>query len=297
MKILKTITSVLMVAALTSCSMFELDNFDGPDAQVSGRIVDADTGELIGVETAFSQEIDWANVDWNTWTFPVITVSKGSLIVNELGWKNKEGEEVYEDQRWFTRFDGRFRNNLVFAGDYKVLLKELPCYDSDQVISLKKGENKNVELKATPFCRIVDPRISYDVATGKMVARFKVELGDASKAGAILNLKFCGNTQLFVGATVFNMVSADDAGANKAGGEYWGMVFPAAQPGEEVTLEIDTKDPKNADLFKYQQDRYFRIAAQAGGNGYNSQSLYNFSPIFKVSADFSKIEEYAWGEL
>lgn len=295
-KIIITITTVLALASLASCSMFQLDNYDGPNAQIHGKVLDTITGEPIGVEAAFSQEIDWANVDWATWTFPVITVSKGSLVVNELGWKNKEGVEVYEDQRWFIRFDGQYRNNLIFAGDYKALYKELPCYETDEVFTVKKGDNK-VDLKATPFCRIVDPHVTYDATTKKVKATFKVELGDETKANTIMNLRFCGNTQLFVGATVFNLVSSDDAGAKKEGFSWGTMVFPAATPGQEVTLEIDTQDPKNADLFKYNQTRYFRIAAQAAGNGYNSQNAYNFSPIFKVSADFSDINVYNWGEI
>lgn len=294
-KIFNTIAVVLALGAAASCSMFKLDNFEGPNAQVNGRLVDAKTGDLIGVEAAFSQEIDWANVDWSTWTFPTITVSKGSMIVNELGWKNKDGVEVYEDQRWFVRFDGRYRNNLVFAGDYKVLLKELPCYENDQVMSLKAGSN-TVDVEAVPFCRIVDPKISYDAAAGKVKATFKVELGDPTKANAIMNLKFCGNIQLFVGATVFNMVADADAGAKKDGFSWGNFVMPACNPGEEVTLEIDSSLPQNADLFKYKQDRYFRIAAMASGNGYNTQQAYNFSPIYKVSGDFSKIEEYKWSE-
>ena len=291
-----TIAVVLALTTLASCSMFKLDNFEGPDAQVAGRLLDVTTGEPIGVEAAFSPEIDWANVDWSTWTFPVITVSKGSLIVNELGWKDKSGNEVYEDQRWFIRFDGRYRNNLVFAGDYKVIMKELPCYENEQVLKLKKGANNGADLETTPFCRIVDPVISYDATNNKVKATFKVELGDPTKANAIMNLKLCGNVQLFVGATVFNMVSTDDAGAKKEGFSWGDMVFPAAQPGEVITLEVNGNDPKNADLFKYQQDRYFRIAAMASGNGYNTQQAYNFSPIYKVSADFSKIEEYKWSE-
>ena len=295
-KFVNILAVTLSVAVAASCSMFELDNYEGPNAKVSGKLVDAETGELIGVEAAFSQEIDWANVDWATWTFPMITVSKGSLVVNELGWKDKEGNEVYEDQRWFIRFDGRYRNDLIFAGDYRVFFKELPCYETDQVLSLKKGENPNQDLKALPFCRIVDPKISYDKAENKVKATFKVELTDPSKANAIMNLKLCGNVQLFVGATVFNMVSADDAGAKKDGFSWGTMTFPACQPGEEVTLEINGNDPKNADLFKYNQVRYFRIAAMASGNGYNTQQAYNFSPIYKVSADFSSIEEYKWSE-
>ena len=295
-KFVNILAVTLSVAVAASCSMFELDNYEGPNAKVSGKLVDAETGELIGVEAAFSQEIDWANVDWATWTFPMITVSKGSLVVNELGWKDKEGNEVYEDQRWFIRFDGRYRNDLIFAGDYRVFFKELPCYETDQVLSLKEGENRNQDLKALPFCRIVDPKISYDKAENKVKATFKVELTDPTKANAIMNLKLCGNVQLFVGATVFNMVSADDAGAKKDGFSWGTMTFPACQPGEEVTLEINGNDPKNADLFKYNQVRYFRIAAMASGNGYNTQQAYNFSPIYKVSADFSSIEEYKWSE-
>ena len=142
----------------------------------------------------------------------------------------------------------------------------------------------------------MDPKISYDAAAGKVKATFKVELGDPTKANAIMNLKFCSNIQLFVGATVFNMVSDDDAGAKKDGFAWGNFVMPACNPGEEVTLEIDSSLPQNADLFKYKQDRYFRIAAMASGNGYNTQQAYNFSPIYKVSGDFSKIEEYKWSE-
>ncbi|MBE6253182.1 MAG: DUF3823 domain-containing protein [Bacteroidales bacterium] len=295
-KLINTIAVVLALATVASCSMFKLDNYDGPNAKVSGRLVDSQTGELIGVEAAFSQEIDWANVDWSTWTFPTITVSKGSLIVNELGWKDKSGKEVYEDQRWFVRFDGRYRNDLIFAGDYKVLFKELPCYENDQVLSLKQGENKGQDLKTLPFCRIVEPKIVYDAAAKKVRATFKVELGDPSKANSVMNVRLCANTQLFVGATVFNL-AANDAGAKKEGFSWGDMVFPAVQPGEEVTLEINVEDPMNADLFKYNQIRYFRIAAMASGNGYNTQQAYNFSPIFKASADMSSIQEYTWGEL
>lgn len=50
----------------------------------------------------------------------------------------------------------------------------------------------------------------------------------------------------------------------------------------------------NAELFKYTRDRYIRIAAMAKGSGYNSNNLYNFSKIYKISADFSKIEEVKW---
>jgi len=303
-KILNTIAVVLTVAAAASCDMFKLDNFDGPNAQIAGRLLDAETGDLIGIEATYSSEIDWANVDWSTWTFPTITVSKGAIIVNELGWKDKEGNEVYDDQRWYIRFDGRYRNDLIFAGDYRYFMRELPCYESeDNTFTAKKGSN-NVDLRAIPFCRVGTPEFQYDDAAKKLRVTVAVTLGDDTKANEIQNILFCGNTQLFVGGNYFNLVNYDqDPAAKKAQGYTFDMATytlvttPAAQPGQAVTLEIDC-DPNgpNKELFKYNQDRYFRIAAQAGGNGYNGNSLYNFSAIYKASNDFSKIEEYKWSE-
>ena len=298
----KYLTVLAYVALLASCSMFKLDNYDGPNASIHGRLIDAKTGELVGVDATFSQEIDWANVDWSTWTFPMITVSKGALVVNELGWKDLDGKEVYEDQRWAVRFDGNFRNNLIFAGDYNAYFKELPCYELDNPkFTVKKGDNVQ-DFTVTPFCRIVDENIQYDPALKKLVATFKVELGDETKANSIVNVYFAGNTQVFVGAKNFNLVQDADSGAAKQGVDLsiYGMsgIIPAANPGETITLFINC-DPEgpNTALFKYNQDRYFRIGAQAGGNGYNGNSVFNFSKTYKVSADFSSITPVEWPAL
>ena len=44
----RTITHLLLAAAAltaVSCDLFRLDNFDAPDGAVSGRIIDAETGQ------------------------------------------------------------------------------------------------------------------------------------------------------------------------------------------------------------------------------------------------------------
>lgn len=269
-----------------SCDLFKLDNYDGPDAQIEGRLLDSKTGEKVGVEASYSQEVDWNNVDWTNWVFPMIISSKGTLLVNELGWKDNDGNEVVEDQRWFVRFDGHYRNDLVFAATYRVIMKELPCYEiSDDEFTVNKGANKK-DFEVTPFCRILEPSVTYNETTKKFEAKFKVELGDPAKANTIQNVMFCANTQLFVGANYFNLAK-DDALAKKSTG---------LAENTEITLQIDPADPKNAELFKYNRTRYFRIGAQAGGNDYNGNALYNFSPIYEVSADFQTITEHVWSE-
>lgn len=276
-KLIKSIAllvSVLAVAA--SCSMFELDNFDGPNAQVTGHLRDIKTGEKVGIEAAQNQSFSWA-----TWSY-VTTTAYGSIVVIEQGW------DAEADQDWMVRFDGQYTNDLVFAGDYKFSTKKLPCYEPDaskNTFTLKKGMNK-MDIGVLPFCRIIDPKFSYDAASKKIVATFYVELGDPSRANQITNVALCANTQLFVGCNNMNLAK-DDAGAKAKN----------VKPGELVTLEIDTQLAANANLFKYaSQDRYIRLAALAEGNGYNGQKYYNFSPIYKISADFSKIEEAVWNE-
>ena len=288
----KFIISIAILLPLFSCSMFELDNYEGPNAEVTGKLLDVVTGEMVSLEAAMSQTFSWT-----TWSM-VTTIDYGAIVVYEQGyvpptWGGDPAEYDGKDsgQDWLVRFDGQFTNTMVFAGTYKFSTqKKLPCYDPEEgkdTFVLKEGKN-HMDIGVLPFCRIKDPKI--EVAGKKLVATFYVELGDPSRANKITNVAFCGNTQLFVGCNNMNLAK-DDPGAKAKN----------VNPGELITLEInmDKSDPafKNADLFKYDsQDRYFRIAAMAEGNGYNSEKnkYYNFSPIYKISADFSSIEEVKW---
>ncbi|MBR5255970.1 MAG: DUF3823 domain-containing protein [Bacteroidales bacterium] len=288
--IITVATALAALSATVSCSFFELDNFDGPNAEVTGNLIDMVTGEKMSLEASMSQSFSWT-----TWSM-VTAVDYGAIVVYEQGYVPPTWEGNPEDypgkdsgQNWMVRFDGQFTNTMVFAGTYKYTLQtKLPCYNPESgkdIFVLKEGKNR-MDIGVLPFCRVKDPKISYDASSKKMIATFYVELGDPSRANKISNVIFSGNTQLFVGGN--NMNLAKDHKPAKA---------QNVNPGELITLEIDTTAPENANLFKYStQDRYFRIGAMAEGNGYNSEKnkYYNFSPIFKVSADFSKIEEVQW---
>lgn len=284
---------LLPLLSAVSCSMFELDNYDGPNAQVSGKLLDVVTGEKVGLEAGTAQTFDWS-----TWSM-VTAVNYGSLVVSEQGFisPNYTGDPanyiVDDQQDWLVRFDGQYTNKLVFAGTYKFSCKKLPCYepeDGKNSFVLQKGRNL-VDIGVLPFCRIKNPKITYDASAKKLIATFYVELGDPSRANKVANVMFCGNTQLFVGANNMNLAKNDP-----------GAKMQNVVPGELVTLEINANkaDPnfKNNDLFKYDsQVRYFRIAAEAEGNGYNSSKYYNFSPVYKISADYSTMEEVDWDEV
>lgn len=290
-KFIKSIALLIpAVAMLASCSMFKLDSMEGPNAQVTGKLYDMVTGEIAGIEAGTSQAIDWS-----TWSY-VTSVDYGSLVVSEQGYisPNYTGDpanyKVDDQQDWLVRFDGQYTNKLIFAATYKFSCKKLPFYEPEEghnTFTIQKGRNE-VNIGVLPFCRIKDPKITYDATSKKLVATFYVELADPTRANTVANVVFAGNTQLFVGAKNFNLAK-DDAGAKAKN----------VTPGELITLEIDTKNAANADLFKYAtQDRYFRIGAQAEGNGYNtSGKYYNFSPTYKITADFSAITEVEWNEV
>ena len=278
-KILYFIIAVAVAAVcVSSCDMFKLDNFDGPNAQISGRLLDAETGELIGIEAAANVGFDWST--WSSYT----SVEAGALVVIEQGWAGEQ------DQDWLVRFDGQYRNDLVFAGEYKFTTKKLPCYEpAENMFNVKEGENK-MDIELLPYCRVVDPEFSTKKDAfgnlSKLVAKFKVELTDPSKANKVANVAFCANTQMFVGANYQNLAK-DDTGAKKKN----------VTAGTTITLEIDMNNSKNADLFKYNRERYLRVGAMANGNGYNTGNFYNFSKVYKISADFEDVEEVEWDEI
>ena len=63
----------------------------------------------------------------------------------------------------------------------------------------------------------------------------------------------------------------------------------------DVELSIDTEIP-SGNQFVYKREHFLRIGAVATGSA-NSSKRYNYSPVYKVSNDFSKIEEITnWEE-
>lgn len=273
----KILFAIAIIAAASSCDMFQLDNMEGPNAQITGRLIDAETGNMIGVETAQT-----ASIDWSTWSY-VYKADGGAIVVVEQGWENEQ------DQDWLVRYDGTYTNKLVFAADYVMSTKKLPCYElDDPSFTVKKGAN-TLDFELVPYCRIVDleiaPKKDAFGKLTKLVATFSVELGDPSKANKVSNVAFCANTQVFVGCNYQNM--AKNSGAKKKN----------VTPGSKVTLEIDMADKQNEELFKYNRERYLRVAAMATGNGANTGNYYNFSPTYKISADFETIEEVVWDKV
>ena len=242
--------TVLAAFCMTSCEWFLLDNTEQHNATVSGKIIDAATGETVQTEIN----------------------NGGSIRFVELGW------DAESFQSWSVKNNGTYRNNLVWAGDYRMETIEGNYYPITQEFKLEKGDNV-VDFTVTPYLRFLSHEIKYDAATKKIVATATVQVSDPSKTNKLNEVRLCCYTDCFVGYAYNNC--KNDAGAAATN------VTIDANGKATVTMEIDTQASANATEFKYERVHYVRLAGLATGSGVNTSSRYNFTPTYSLRLDGS----------
>ena len=243
--------AVLAAFCMTSCEWFLLDNTEQHNATVSGKIIDAATGETVQTEIN----------------------NGGSIRFVELGW------DAEAFQSWSVKNNGTYRNNLVWAGDYRMETIEQNYYPITQEFKLEKGDNV-VDFTVTPYLRFLSHSIKYDAASKKIIATCEGQVADPTKTNTLNEIRLCCYTDCFVGYAYNNC--KDDAGAVKKN------VSMDANGKATVTLEIDTQASSNATEFKYERTHYVRLAALATGGGVNTSSRYNFTPTYSIRLDGSE---------
>lgn len=249
--------AVLAAFCMTSCEWFVLDNMEGHNATVTGKIIDGATGETVQTEIN----------------------NGGSIRFKELGWTDKDGNDVGAYQTWSVKNNGTYRNNLVWAADYIMETIEANYYPHTQEFTLAKGDNV-VDFTVTPYLRFTSYKFYYDATTKKIMAECEVQVTDPTKTNALNEIRLCCYTDCFVGIAFNNC--KDDKGASVAN------VTMDANGKAKVTLAIDTQLASNATEFKYERTHYVRLAGLATGNGLNTSSRYNFTPTFALKLDGSE---------
>ena len=171
MKNIKNIIPVFLIFfALTSCEIFKIDNYEGPNASFYGSIKDAATGQLVETD-----------------------IQNGSAIrAYELGWPTEAA------LTWVIMQNGEFRNDMAFAAHYKIEFINGNFYPfTVPDLEIVKGDNL-YDFEVTPYIRIKNPSIKKE--GNAIVATFSVEGGTADvKLGAIRLYAF---TDMYVGEQV-----------------------------------------------------------------------------------------------
>lgn len=169
---MKTINSIRFIAmaaitalAFTSC---ELDNYEGPNASISGEVRDIETGDLIEQD-----------------------ISSGSTIIYvEHGYENPE------EQRMIFKVNGEYTNKLMFSGVYDFYFNESNFVRPEKLTDyqIKSGDNK-LDFKVLPYIRVSE--VSIQKVNDKVVAKFKIT---PTVDNQVREVGLFGHTDYIVGA-------------------------------------------------------------------------------------------------
>lgn len=248
MKRIPYILSLIVAAVALMTVSCEIDNYEGPDATISGKFIDSASGELVGTD-----------------------ISNGNSIgVYELGWKTEA------KQTWAVKNTGEYANNLVFASTYRLEFTDCNFYPfkvEDFVIN--KGANTH-DFTVTPYLRIVNPSITYDGSTKTVTARFALQ-----KGGNEVNLneiRLFAFTDHWVGNYVKFPVTSASSYKRAANNGVSATINP--ETIYELTMDVSA----NADLFKYSRNYYFRIGALATVPNVGTVR-HNYSPVVVLNIE------------
>lgn len=259
MKKIFVLLSLLVLA--TSCDWFVFDNQENWNAQVEGRILDSKTGTPM------------------QFAFP----NCSTISIIEEGWKDLNGQPNEKAQTWYVKCNGTYRNKMAWAGTYRMETKKQNFYPVTQEFTLKKGAN-TVDFTVTPYARILDPNITFK--DGKIIATFKVEVEDA-KLTPNVDVALFGFTDRWVSDGNNNFSGQSSSKKSK---------IKTADGVTVIELSVDTSKSSGTQ-FVYPREHFLRIGAVATGNKDNTGKCYNFSPVFKMSSDFSTVTEVTnWDE-
>lgn len=226
--------------ALTSC---EIDNYEGPNAEVHGFFYDAKDGKtLVGTDI----------VDGN------------SINVYEQGFSS-ESRQV-----WAIDNSGEYTNKRVFAATYRIefLNTNFYPYEGEKMWSVKRGKNER-DFLVTPFIRIKDATVTYDSGSDKIIAKCKLEPGGNDVT--LSQIRLFVFTDKWVGNRINSGIQGTSV-LNPDGEEI--------DPTKEYTLVIDRTANKN--FFQYSRNYYFRIGALAKGPSKYGTIRHNYSPLVAI---------------
>lgn len=140
-----TFIAVAIVAAgLASCELTKLDNYEAPDAELSGRFIDWETGELVQQDIIRGTEVEL----------------------------KEHGYDPVAIQRLNAKPDGTYQDKMLFAGTYTIepVRGNFLPVEPDSI--LIEGETVH-DFVVTPYLRILDANIVKEGS--KIIATFRIQ--------------------------------------------------------------------------------------------------------------------------
>ena len=122
----------LSALLLSSCNYFEYDNYEAPNSGLEGTVVDRKTNEPLQAEAANSYKVEYYELSWE-----------------EAGHANTQS------RFFWGKADGTFLNTKIFAGKYRITLKEGAFYAPEpEVVYLKENRLTRLDYSVIPYARV-----------------------------------------------------------------------------------------------------------------------------------------------
>lgn len=144
----KFVIYILSIISLliTSCNIYDLDNYGAPDSIFHGQVIDKETGDTIQQELILGSVIEYV----------------------ELGFENPQIQQL----RFHTK--GTFRNNLMFSGEYTVQPVRGNFF-IPEVDTIRIEDITEYTFKTLPYLRIKDVVIEMHPTGKYVIGKFKIE--------------------------------------------------------------------------------------------------------------------------
>lgn len=233
---------IVALLSLTSCEMFEIDNYEEPAETIQGVVVDAATGKPILTDQG----------------------SEGIRVrMTELSW----GDNVQHNPDFYCMSDGSFQNTKIFKGEYNIrvdgpfmpIVREtkdgVPLIDESQTLWIEGTAQVKFEVQPFLHVEIVgDPMVS----NGRITAQVRVTRGVSKeefkeKIQPTLEDKYkdefvdMTDIQLFVSySSSVGYRARDERWSSKL--EYAGAAFEASM-GKPVTIKTNGSIPAGRKVY------------------------------------------------
>ena len=238
------------VVLLSLASCWPIDNWDGPDAQISGRVIDSYTGENLMTSQ-------------NEWKIRV--------------WERSFTENVPQQQDLAVMQDGTYTHLKMFSGTYDMIPYDGPFWvvaDTIKNVIVSKSSEQNFTV--TPFLQLIEFNQRLDGLNLYLSCKLKAPRRDGlptlREIKAFISLTpFCGQgTNSFIDIAAYNDRRLQ---LNRSWGDEMARTGLDRDSEVSVVYEIGPLPVKSGYTYNV------RIGANVNTGG----NRYNYTPIVKIS--------------
>lgn len=242
----------LSALLFSSCGYFEYDNYEAPNSGLEGIVVDRKTNEPLQAEAANSYKVEYYELSWE-----------------EAGHANTQS------QFFWGKDDGTFLNTKIFAGKYRVTLKEGAFYAPEpEIVYLEKKRLTRLDYSVIPYARVNIDEITL-VGSKQNNLEIKYTIEDTEKEinteGLDEGLYTLSEAQVFISS------KSPNVGMNNSETKYTIKAKKEFERGDYepgIPFQVIEKNVKKLNPGKY----WVRIGVRTA----NPQKRYNFSPIKEI---------------